>query len=416
MANLGQQIHMKKPRKEVESKLKEQINRGEEILRLQIDSDDALESAENEFKLWYDYTKDLIPTLFEEKRIQEDFLQRTRVAVSFIDLESNVKEFKLNVGDYLTKIRSILKRLDLYEEGAVVMTSSSTKVKNINKKKVFVIHGRNQTLTGYMFDFLRAIGLEPIEWNQAIALTGKTTPYIQDIVRTAFGVAQAVIVLISGDDIAKLRDAFIQKDDPDYERRLTRQARPNVLFEAGMAMSGNQDRTILVQIGKLRPFSDIQGLHITNLDNSTEKRQELATKLKNADCDVDIDTNQRWMKVGNFEDTPDSNKPITKPTSIGIPIGRTIKKEKLPLVQARDLKKRIATAIQNNDSTLAHEFLREYEQILEVSTNEWKDNKTIEDLRVEGIIRPMAYYGPSEIMKWTLNAIDRLIVISENLE
>ncbi|MCZ7537472.1 MAG: nucleotide-binding protein [Acidimicrobiia bacterium] len=29
-----------------------------------------------------------------------------------------------------------------------------------------------------MFDFLRAIGLQPIEWTQAVALTGKGSPYI----------------------------------------------------------------------------------------------------------------------------------------------------------------------------------------------------------------------------------------------
>jgi hypothetical protein len=103
-----------------------------------------------------------------------------------------------------------------------------------------------------------------------------------------------------------LRKEFVQDRDESYEKEYTPQARPNVLFEAGQALAGSQERTILVQVGKLRKFSDIQGLHITYLDNSAQKRQELITKLGNAGCDIrDISAETRWIEVGNFEDTFD---------------------------------------------------------------------------------------------------------------
>jgi predicted nucleotide-binding protein len=47
--------------------------------------------------------------------------------------------------------------------------------------------------------------------------------------------ARAVLVLLSPDDEAKLRDLFISPSDGSFERELTPQARPNVLFEAGLA-------------------------------------------------------------------------------------------------------------------------------------------------------------------------------------
>ncbi|WP_290471296.1 hypothetical protein [Leifsonia sp. 71-9] len=42
-----------------------------------------------------------------------------------------------------------------------------------NVEKVFVVHGRNAAARDSMFTFLRSLGLKPIEWDQAIALTGK---------------------------------------------------------------------------------------------------------------------------------------------------------------------------------------------------------------------------------------------------
>jgi len=90
---------------------------------------------------------------------------------------------------------------------------------------------------------------------------------------------------------------FQTDQDDQYEKQLTPQARPNVLFEAGMAMGRDAKRTVLVQIGKLRPFSDIGGRHILKLDNSTERRQQLAERLKTVGCDVNL-SGTDWHTVG----------------------------------------------------------------------------------------------------------------------
>jgi predicted nucleotide-binding protein len=303
-------MRLDKTKTEVKDKLQKQIDKGEEILKCQINDKNDLQSADKEEQLWYEYTKELLLHLFVGDQIEDEFKWEVRV---FSPGEDGLHD-RLN--QRITKLRSIMQRVDLAEEPKGLNSEVQGEIsKSVNIKNVFVVHGRNQALTDSMFDFLRAIGLEPIEWNKAIALTRKPTPYIQDIISTAFKEAQAVLVLLSGDDLAVLRGKFIGEKDGEHERKLTPQARPNVLFEAGMAMAGSQQRTILVQVGILRPFSDIQGLHITSLDNSPEKRQELSTKLKNAGCDIgDILSNQRWMKVGNFEDPIDNNQDHTGKT------------------------------------------------------------------------------------------------------
>ncbi len=164
---------------------------------------------------------------------------------------------------------------------------------------VFVVHGRNDTMRDALFAFLRSIGLKPLEWAQAVKNTGKASPYIGEILETAFSAAQAIVVLMTPDDEARLRTDFQAPNDPSYETRLTPQARSNVLFEAGMAMGHNPDRTILIELGELRPFSDVAGRHAIRLNNSAERRHELAQRLKTAGCSVE-DGGTDWLKVGDF--------------------------------------------------------------------------------------------------------------------
>lgn len=164
---------------------------------------------------------------------------------------------------------------------------------------VFVVHGRNNKLRAAMFDFLRAVGLNPIEWNKAIALTKTGSPVIADIIDKAFRTAQAIVVLLTPDDEARLLPEFHKQHEDPWETDLTKQARPNVLFEAGLAFGRNEKGTILVQVGRLRPFSDVAGKHIVYLSNSPESRTELVTKLKNAGCTADT-TGTDWLRAGDF--------------------------------------------------------------------------------------------------------------------
>jgi predicted nucleotide-binding protein len=169
-----------------------------------------------------------------------------------------------------------------------------------NRRSVMVIHGRDSVARTAMFTFLRALGLEPIEWSQARMDTGSASPYVGEILEAAFNRAQGFVVLLTPDDEARLREDFLKDSDPPYERELTPQGRPNVLFEAGMAMGASSKRTVLVQIGNVRPFSDVGGRHVLHFDgSSTEDRQELAMRLITAGCEVSL-TGTDWHTAGDF--------------------------------------------------------------------------------------------------------------------
>ena len=152
-----------------------------------------------------------------------------------------------------------------------------------------------------MFEFLRSIDLHPIEWSEAITGTGKPTPSIPEILRAAFDRAGAVVVLLTPDDNAVLRQRYWKEGDSDGERQPSGQARPNVLFEAGMAMAFKPERTVLVQFSTLRPFSDIAGLHVVRFRDDSQTRQDIASRLETAGCPVNL-TGTDWHTAGDFKE------------------------------------------------------------------------------------------------------------------
>lgn len=165
--------------------------------------------------------------------------------------------------------------------------------------QVFVVHGRNEKIRKALFAFLRSLNVQPIEWNKALTMTKKGSPYVGEVIDAAFNKAKVIIVLFTPDDEAKLKTEFIKKGEQSFERKLTGQPRPNVLFEAGMAFGRQPNTTILVQVGKIRAVSDVAGRHIVHLTNSMSTRQQLIAKLKATGLAVD-DIGEDWHSEGDF--------------------------------------------------------------------------------------------------------------------
>jgi len=182
-----------------------------------------------------------------------------------------------------------------------------------DQREVWVVHGRDEKARVGIFNFLRAIDLRPIEWSQAVEeavkATGQGSPHIGEILEIAFSKNRAVVVLMTPDDEARLRDLFRNPSDPVHEIRLTGQARPNVIFEAGMALGKCEDRMILIEVGTLRPVSDLGGRYVIRRDGSVEKRKELAERLRIAGCELDT-SGTDWLTQHYFDDDtppPDSS-------------------------------------------------------------------------------------------------------------
>lgn len=170
-----------------------------------------------------------------------------------------------------------------------------------HRKEVFIVHGRNEQVTRELKGVLRALGLTPLDFAQALRRTKKGSPYIGEALDAVLTKDAPVVVLLTPDDQAQLDPALWKPGDPAREKKLTGQARPNVLFEAGMAFGRSPDTTVLVEVGKVKSFTDVAGRHVVRLDNRTASRVELATKLESAGCAVDRTADEEgWLTSGDF--------------------------------------------------------------------------------------------------------------------
>lgn len=172
---------------------------------------------------------------------------------------------------------------------------------NVDSRKVFVVYGRNSKAHDAVFAFLQAIDLAPMEWEEVLATAKDPSPYVGDALEHGFSSAQAAVVVLTGDDMARCGTRYVKTHDAAEEKVLTAQPRPNVLFEAGMAMGKYPTRTLLVSLGPYRKFSDIDGRHILHLSNKPDSRMAFADRLRKAGCAAKTENRSNWLSAGDFD-------------------------------------------------------------------------------------------------------------------
>jgi hypothetical protein len=110
------------------------------------------------------------------------------------------------------------------------------------------------------------------------------------------------------DEEVRLRDEFVEEE---VERIVSHQPRPNVLLEAGMALDKYRERTVIVELGRMRPVTDLGGIHTLRMNDTEEKREELAERLRDAQCNVQLE-GTAWTTAGSFDKAIGPGPPATR--------------------------------------------------------------------------------------------------------
>jgi predicted nucleotide-binding protein len=169
----------------------------------------------------------------------------------------------------------------------------------MDKETVFLVHGRNREAHDAMFAFLCALGLKPKDFDTARVEICKGSPSIPEVLKWGFANAWCVLVLITGDDQGRLHEPFWSEHEDSREKEYLSQPRLNVVFEAGMALSLKEDRTILVRIGETRSFSDIAGRYVHPFNGTKGDRIILKDVLRGIECDIEEGID--WLSAGDFQ-------------------------------------------------------------------------------------------------------------------
>ncbi|MCX3059786.1 nucleotide-binding protein [Streptomyces beihaiensis] len=166
-------------------------------------------------------------------------------------------------------------------------------------RSVFVVHGRDEEVRLAMFGLLRRLDLRPLEWERLVRATHGATPFLGEVVEKALSQAQAALVLLTPDDVAKLHPHLLGDREQPYETQFTGQPRQNVLIELGMALMAYPERTVIVEVGEVRPAADLAGRNVIRFDGSLASVSKIVERLKVAECDLD-DTRQDWRETSYF--------------------------------------------------------------------------------------------------------------------
>lgn len=165
---------------------------------------------------------------------------------------------------------------------------------------VFVVAGRDSKAVNAVIGLLRSLSLRIVEWEHAVVKTGLPNPYVGEIVAAGLRMAGAAVVILTPDDRVQLRADLIHDGDPVDEREVRGQARPNVYYEAGIADTLGRERTVIIEIGNVKSFSDAAGRHVVRYDGTPGKRHVFAERLRLAGLAVDT-VGQDWLTTGDVQ-------------------------------------------------------------------------------------------------------------------
>jgi predicted nucleotide-binding protein len=167
------------------------------------------------------------------------------------------------------------------------------------RRNVFVVYGRDELARRAVFEFLRAIGLRPLEWEPLVRATGKSAPSLSETVRTGLAMTRAVVVLMTPEDVVHLHPELHEAHEAEAETADALQARPNVLLELGMALAAHPNGTLVLMFGDHRPVTDLGGINFIRVSDTPDCRRKIAGRLQQAGCLVD-ESGQDWLSAGNF--------------------------------------------------------------------------------------------------------------------
>lgn len=143
----------------------------------------------------------------------------------------------------------------------------------------FIVHGQDTHVRQELEKFLEALGFDILPFHAARSGDAQIDAVLENVVN---GVQRAdiVIVLFTPEEQASFHDP----QDGRYvavnkvgEAMGGWQPRPNVIFEAGVAVAGAREKTILAKKGSVRSISNLAGVLFVDLDAADAKKVLLAS-------------------------------------------------------------------------------------------------------------------------------------------
>ena len=268
------------PRSDAEARIREQVEKGQELLGLQIESIAELDQARAEKQKWSDFNSELLRRIADTDDLVRDY--QPSVGIAFLggrsSFSASVKDYRSDVRRYVTRLESIHDRLELIPEAPDLARPTTTMPKRAYAgagKRVFIVHGHDEEAKQSVARCLEKLDLEALilheHPNEGRTIIEKFENYAD--VRFA-------VVLLTPDDVGAARN------EPD---NLRPRARQNVILELGFFLGRlKRHQVCALHKGDVEIPSDFAGVLWVPMDPGGAWRFTLARELKAAGLEVDL--------------------------------------------------------------------------------------------------------------------------------
>lgn len=261
-------MKIKVPFSKFQKDLIDYIKEGEIILGANNNYDIAIQ-----YETWCQKVFTFLKIAFENEDISKEFYSCTERLSSPGVSDWSIRNLNMLVQlklDILDGIKSNIKYLKT-ENSTIIPTDLSNISKN---KKIFIVHGRNESIKEQVSSVLKDLELEPIILHKQ-SNNGNTI--IEKFEKNA-NVGFAVI-LLTDDDEGRLKGV----------ENWTDRARQNVIMEMGYFIGKlSRSRVCLLKSKNVEPPSDILGVAYEDFDDNGFWKFKLANELKSAGYPIDL--------------------------------------------------------------------------------------------------------------------------------
>ena len=263
---------LKQPRDQVRGLIVDRIELGLAMLNHPIQSESDFRNLEAQKILWHKYNGQMLEKVFTDELVSQDYShQGPSIGVWSQTLQELVQDLQQDIDKYILRLRSILDRLDLFDESSPsVAISTESSEPPTRGKAVFIVHGHGR----YEHEVARAIsdiGSTPIILQEQ--LHEGSASLLAKLSREGERCGYA-IVIYTGDDVGKAADSSDE---------LRPRARENVVLELGyfLGLLGHQSVTVLHDAGVDFP-SDFSGIGYYPLDSEGGWKAKIQGELRRA--------------------------------------------------------------------------------------------------------------------------------------
>lgn len=267
------------PKDEFKNKLLERIEIGNEINNRNVTNIDQLEESEKNYKKWNDYNIEFLKNAFNnennEYKTRFEGIDAKLIFTGKNTPDVRLKDLKEDTKDKIDYLETLIEKTELIKSEIETKPKLEEKrhIENIDKNKVFIVHGHNNDILQSVARTIEKLGLIPIILHEQ-ANAGRT---IIEKFENSSDVGFA-IVLLTDDDEGKAKT----------EVELKKRARQNVVLELGyfIAKLGRSNILPLYSENVELP-SDIHGLIYVPIDKANSWKFAMAKELKEAGYNID---------------------------------------------------------------------------------------------------------------------------------